>query len=61
MTWIKRISSDTLILGLLISFVMSLIIMSYLDRSRIIALMLTLVIVNKESLKLSRDGDFIND
>ena len=40
---------------------MSLTIMSYLDRPRIIALVLTLVIVNKESLKLNRDGDLIND
>ena len=60
-TWIKRISSNALISGLLISFLMSLTIMSYLDRPRIIALMLTLVIVNKESLKLNRDGDLIND
>lgn len=61
MTWIKRISSNALISGLMISFVMSLTIMSYLDRPRIIALMLTMVIVNKESLKLNRDGDLIND
>ena len=61
MIWIKRISSNALISGLMISFVMSLTIMSYLDRPRIIALVLTLVIVNKESLKLNRDGDLIND
>ena len=52
MIWIKRISSNALISGLLISFMMSLTIMSYLDRPQIIALVLTLVIVNKESLKV---------
>ena len=61
MTWIKRFSSNALTSGLMISFVMSLTIMSYLDRPRIISLMLTMVIVNKESLKLNRDGDLIDD
>lgn len=61
MIWIKKLGSNVLIAGLLISFLMSLPIMSYLDRPRIIALMLTLVVINKESVKLNRDGELIDD
>ena len=61
MTWIKKLSSNILITGLLISFLMSLPIMSYIDRPRIIALTLTLVIINNESAKLNRDGELIDD
>lgn len=61
MIWIKKLGSNALTVGLLISFLMSLPIMSYLDRPRIIALMLTLVIINKESVKLNRDGELIDD
>ncbi len=35
--------------------------MSYIDRPRIIALTLTLVIINNESAKLNRDGELIDD
>ena len=61
MTWVKKLSSNVLITGLLISFLMSLPIMSYIDRPRIIALTLTLVIINNESAKLNRDGELIDD
>ena len=61
MIWIKKLGSNALTAGLLISFLMSLPIMSYLDRPRIIALMLTLVIISKESVKLNRDGELIDD
>ena len=58
--WIKKLSSNVLAVGLLISFLMSLSIMSYLDRSRIIALMLTLVVIDKEFRKLDRDGELVD-
>lgn len=60
MIWIKKLGSNVLIAGLLISFLMSLPIMSYLDRPRIIALILTLVIIDKEFIKLDRDGELVD-
>ncbi|KXU16645.1 hypothetical protein SORDD17_00146 [Streptococcus oralis] len=61
MMWIKKLSSNVLVAGILISFLMSLPIMSYLDKPRIITLMLTLVIINKEYVRSNIDGELVDD